>query len=127
MIAPFEYIALIMAIIWGITIFGEWPDAVAWLGIAVDLWFRPLGFLARVGVEEKGSQHAKAYAPLNARGVLSGRFLTKKNGGGLLHRRSFSMDCCSIRQTTNVRKHDHHRDPSSRQHPRHAVPCSTGR
>lgn len=37
LIAPYEYLALITAIIWGITIFGEWPDALAWLGIAVIL------------------------------------------------------------------------------------------
>jgi drug/metabolite transporter (DMT)-like permease len=36
-IAPFEYIALIMAIVWGITVFGEWPDAVSWLGILLIL------------------------------------------------------------------------------------------
>ncbi len=35
MIAPFEYISLVMAIIWGMTIFGEIPDLVAWLGIAL--------------------------------------------------------------------------------------------
>lgn len=37
LIAPYEYLALITAIIWGITIFGEWPDALAWLGIAIIL------------------------------------------------------------------------------------------
>lgn len=34
-IAPFEYVALPMAIGWGLLIFGEWPDFVAWLGIAL--------------------------------------------------------------------------------------------
>lgn len=34
-IAPFEYISLVMAIVWGISIFNEWPDATAWLGIAL--------------------------------------------------------------------------------------------
>ncbi len=33
LIAPFEYVAMPMAIIWGITLFGEFPDALAWLGI----------------------------------------------------------------------------------------------
>lgn len=33
MIAPFEYISLVMAIIWGVTIFSEWPDYIAWLGM----------------------------------------------------------------------------------------------
>lgn len=32
-IAPFEYISLVLAIIWGITIFSEYPDTIAWLGI----------------------------------------------------------------------------------------------
>lgn len=35
MIAPFEYISLVLAIIWGITIFSEYPDLIAWLGIAL--------------------------------------------------------------------------------------------
>ena len=36
-LAPFEYLALVLAIIWGITIFGEWPDFIAWTGIALIL------------------------------------------------------------------------------------------
>ena len=35
--APFEYVALPMAIFWGALIFGEWPDMVAWIGIALIL------------------------------------------------------------------------------------------
>ncbi len=34
-IAPFEYIALPMAVVWGFVIFGEWPDPVAQAGIAL--------------------------------------------------------------------------------------------
>jgi len=34
-IAPFEYLSLILAIIWGITIFSEWPDVTAWIGISL--------------------------------------------------------------------------------------------
>ncbi|MGI9356816.1 MAG: DMT family transporter [Rhizobiaceae bacterium] len=34
-IAPFEYVALPLSIFWGLTIFGEWPDGIAWLGIAL--------------------------------------------------------------------------------------------
>ena len=34
-IAPFEYVALVMSIMWGATIFGEWPDYVSWIGIAM--------------------------------------------------------------------------------------------
>ncbi len=36
-IAPFEYIALILAILWGIFLFGEWPDFIAWSGMALIL------------------------------------------------------------------------------------------
>lgn len=37
LIAPFEYMALVLAIFWGITIFGEWPDILAWTGIGLIL------------------------------------------------------------------------------------------
>ena len=37
LIAPFEYLALVLAIFWGITIFGEFPDAWAWTGIGLIL------------------------------------------------------------------------------------------
>ena len=37
LVAPFEYLGLVLAIIWGITFFGEWPDAIAWTGIAFIL------------------------------------------------------------------------------------------
>ena len=37
LIAPFEYLALVLAIFWGITIFGEFPDVWAWTGIALIL------------------------------------------------------------------------------------------
>jgi drug/metabolite transporter (DMT)-like permease len=33
--APFEYSALPMAIFWGVVVFGDWPDATAWLGISL--------------------------------------------------------------------------------------------
>ena len=35
--APFEYVSMPMAILWGVTVFGTWPDAVAWAGIALIL------------------------------------------------------------------------------------------
>lgn len=35
--APFEYIAMPMAIIWGITVFGTWPDFWSWTGNALIL------------------------------------------------------------------------------------------
>lgn len=37
LVAPFEYVAMPLAIIWGFTVFGKWPDSVAWLGIALIL------------------------------------------------------------------------------------------
>ena len=33
LVAPFEYVALPLAVFWSITLFGDWPDSVAWLGI----------------------------------------------------------------------------------------------
>ena len=33
--APFEYVAVVFAIIWGVSVFGEWPDHIAWIGIAL--------------------------------------------------------------------------------------------
>jgi drug/metabolite transporter (DMT)-like permease len=35
LVAPFEYISMPLAIVFGLLIFGEWPDAVAWVGIAL--------------------------------------------------------------------------------------------
>ncbi|SFR58552.1 DMT family transporter [Litoreibacter janthinus] len=37
LVAPFEYLALPLSIILGMLIFDEWPDAVAWMGIALIL------------------------------------------------------------------------------------------
>ena len=36
-IAPFEYVALVMSIIWGVTIFGTLPDMTGWTGIGLIL------------------------------------------------------------------------------------------
>ena len=33
--APFEYLAMPLAIFWGVVVFGDWPDAVAWIGMAL--------------------------------------------------------------------------------------------
>lgn len=35
LIAPFEYTGMPMAIFWGVTVFGTWPDLTSWLGIAL--------------------------------------------------------------------------------------------
>ncbi|KAF0115479.1 MAG: Membrane protein [Rhodobacteraceae bacterium] len=32
-VAPFEYAAMPLAILWGVLIFGQWPDPTAWIGI----------------------------------------------------------------------------------------------
>ncbi|MGB0505630.1 MAG: DMT family transporter [Pikeienuella sp.] len=37
LVAPFEYTALVMSVIWGITIWGHWPIATTWAGIALIL------------------------------------------------------------------------------------------
>lgn len=34
-VAPFEYLALPLSILWGVIVFGDWPDAIAWLGIGL--------------------------------------------------------------------------------------------
>ena len=36
-IAPFEYVALVMSIIWSVSIFGSWPDSIAWIGTGLIL------------------------------------------------------------------------------------------
>lgn len=33
--APFEYVATVLAIFWGVVVFGEWPDLTAWIGISL--------------------------------------------------------------------------------------------
>lgn len=35
LVAPFEYVSMPLAILFGLVIFGEWPDPVAWIGIAL--------------------------------------------------------------------------------------------
>jgi drug/metabolite transporter (DMT)-like permease len=34
-VAPFEYVSMPLAILFGVVIFGEWPDSTAWAGIVV--------------------------------------------------------------------------------------------
>ena len=33
--APFEYVAMPLAVFWGVTFWDEWPDTLAWVGIAM--------------------------------------------------------------------------------------------
>lgn len=35
LIAPFEYVGMPMAILWGALVFGTWPDLTSWVGIAL--------------------------------------------------------------------------------------------
>ena len=35
LISPFEYVAISFSIFWSITIFGDWPDLLSWLGIVI--------------------------------------------------------------------------------------------
>ena len=35
MIAPFEYVALPMAVMWGVVFFGDWPDSITYAGMAL--------------------------------------------------------------------------------------------
>jgi drug/metabolite transporter (DMT)-like permease len=35
LVAPFEYVAVPMGVLWGAVVFGTWPDATAWTGIAL--------------------------------------------------------------------------------------------
>lgn len=35
--APFEYVAMPLAVFWGVVVFDEWPDRVVWLGITLVL------------------------------------------------------------------------------------------
>ncbi|MCC5969977.1 MAG: DMT family transporter [Pararhodobacter sp.] len=35
LVAPLEYVAMPMAIIWGVFVFGDWPDTWAWAGIVL--------------------------------------------------------------------------------------------
>ena len=34
-IAPFEYVALPMSVLWGVVFFGDWPDSITWAGMAL--------------------------------------------------------------------------------------------
>lgn len=33
--SPFEYTALVLAIFWGVVVFGEWPDVMDWIGVTL--------------------------------------------------------------------------------------------
>lgn len=50
-VAPFEYTAMIWGVIWGWTFWGEWPDALGWLGIAAIVG---AGLVMALGRREAG-------------------------------------------------------------------------
>lgn len=52
-VAPFEYMALILAIFWGVTLWGEWPDVVAWVGIALIFFAGIYVFWREVVLDQK--------------------------------------------------------------------------
>ena len=68
--APFEYVSMPMAILWGVTVFGTWPDRVAWVGIALILG-SGLYLVWRESRKGKGGQ-AKA-GPANRRAACRPR------------------------------------------------------
>ena len=35
LIAPFEYVGMPLAVFWSVAIWGDWPDAISWIGIAL--------------------------------------------------------------------------------------------
>ena len=35
LVAPFEYVALPLAVFWSVFLWGDWPDPISWLGIAL--------------------------------------------------------------------------------------------
>jgi len=53
LIAPFEYLALLLAIFWSALIWNEWPDTIAWIGIALILWSGLYVFWREVVLDKK--------------------------------------------------------------------------
>lgn len=35
LVAPFEYVAIPLAVLWGVLLWGEWPDTMVWIGIVL--------------------------------------------------------------------------------------------
>ena len=38
LIAPFEYVAIPVSVLWGIFIWNEWPDTLSWVGMLLILF-----------------------------------------------------------------------------------------
>jgi len=67
LIAPFEYVALPMAILWGIVFWGEWPDTQAWIGMSMIMG---AGIVVIYRENIKSEETASA-APMRAASVVS--------------------------------------------------------
>ena len=67
LIAPFEYVALPMAIFWGIVFWGDWPDLQSWIGITMIL---AAGIIVIYRENIKSTETASA-APMRAASVAS--------------------------------------------------------
>lgn len=65
LLAPFEYVALPMAVIWGIAIWGDWPDLNAWIGIGLIIG----SGLFMVYRENRNSKQIASAAPMRASSV----------------------------------------------------------
>ncbi len=61
-VAPFEYVALPTAIVWGILIWGDWPDLQAWIGIAMIIG----GGIFMIYRENRRSQEVASAVPMRA-------------------------------------------------------------
>ena len=62
MIAPFEYTAIPFAVIWGIAIWGDWPDIWSWFGMGLIL----LGGLYTIWREHARDIEVMTSAPMPA-------------------------------------------------------------
>jgi len=61
LVAPFEYLSLVMAVIWGLVIFDERPDIVAMLGIAFILFSGLFMIWREAQVRRGGAQSVPRY------------------------------------------------------------------
>lgn len=62
LLAPFEYVALPMAVFWGIAIWGDWPDFNAWIGISMII----SSGLLMVYRENRNAKHIASAVPMRA-------------------------------------------------------------
>ncbi len=76
LIAPFEYVALPMAILWGIVFWGDWPDLQAWIGMSMIMG---AGILV-IYRENLQSKETASGAPMRAATVGSALQNTENEG-----------------------------------------------